>query len=234
MDKDLTFLKEVTNEELGVFVEIMLDKGKMSEKLSKSYEYKRFGSNYKQYADRISEEYLDFGTNTIKNFFSGRKQYKEILCDVAKDMKVKFDKNSNVDIIENLFLEELLIKAWKDLSNEEKMKLLGELEPNVAIISSQDLKETTRLLELFRKNDTITYKLILFIEDQISTSTLGKNLKTAVKFVFARIIFGPASWLYAIYSVAGPAYRVIVPCTILIAAMRRRLLLKNKLGIKDF
>ncbi len=235
MDKDLMFLKEVSNEELSVFVEIMLDKGKLTERLTKSDEYKKFGDDYKSYVDKISDEYLTFGTNTFKNFvYSGRKTYKDILCDIAKHKDVKFDKTSKVDVIESLLLEKLLVDSWRKLSDSVKEELMNEFEPNEKYISTSQLKEATWLLELFRKNDLTAYKIILFIEDQISTSLLGRSLKTAVKFVFARIIFGPASWVYAIYSIAGPAYRVMVPCTILVAAMRRRLLLKNKLGIKDF
>ena len=89
------------------------------------------------------------------------------------------------------------------------------------------------LVEMFKKNDMDTYKLILLIENHITVSTLGRNLKTALKFAVTRFFLGPLSWLYAVHTIAGPAFRVIAPCTILIAAMRIRLQLENKLNIKE-
>ena len=62
MDKNLDFMKELDNEQLGIFVEVMLKKGELTEILSVSDEYKMYGKNYKLYWNRIEKEFLDFGS----------------------------------------------------------------------------------------------------------------------------------------------------------------------------
>lgn len=123
MDKNLDFMKELDNEQLGIFVEVMLKKGELTEILSVSDEYKMYGKNYKLYWNRIEKEFLDFGSNTITSAFFGNKAYKDILIDVAEKIKINFNKEQSIENIEGKILEKVLVDAWENMSEEEKRDL---------------------------------------------------------------------------------------------------------------
>ena len=62
----------------------------------------------------------------------------------------------------------------------------------------------------------------------IAKTILGRGLSLAANASITRglsVIVGPIgiilSALWSVYDIAGPAYRVIIPCTILIAAYRK-------------
>ena len=65
-DENLEFLSKCTNEELEVIFNILVyDKDgetRFSELLTVSDEYKKYGTNYKNYWKRIAEEYQHFGS----------------------------------------------------------------------------------------------------------------------------------------------------------------------------
>ena len=95
IDKDLEFLKRVDKEQLAIFTDIMIKKGDLTQFITVSDEYKKYGKDYHKYVDVIANEFLDFGSNT----FGFQKEYKEILCNVCKKMKVNFNEDQSVELI---------------------------------------------------------------------------------------------------------------------------------------
>ena len=84
------------------------------------------------------------------------------------------------------------------------------------------------LIQVFRAGGFASYKITLIIVNAIAKTILGRGLSIAVNASFARglsVIVGPIgiilTALWSVYDIAGPAYRVIIPCTILIAAYRK-------------
>lgn len=66
------------------------------------------------------EELQLYGANSVISVFrGGGVLYKEILCDVCKQLKVKFNSNSSVKATE----QELFLKILTDLLNDDKMDM---------------------------------------------------------------------------------------------------------------
>lgn len=238
MDVNLKFMEKVSTEELEIFVDVMIKKGGITERLTKSKEYNAYQKEYKLYLGTIMDEYQKFGTNTVVNMFGKPKSYKEILCDVSKKMNVKFDEDFSTSTIETLLLERILLDIWEAASPEEKVALKKEMKEKYGNIPRDDVPI---LLEVFRTDGVGAYKIILMIEDALAIKTLGRGVKSAAKFalvrLFGSLLGGPISLVlntyFAITDIAGPAYRVTIPCTVLIAAMRKKIEIKERLNVQD-
>ena len=68
----------------------------------------------------------------------------------------------------------------------------------------------------------------MIIVNAIAKAILGRGLSLAINSGITKglsVLVGPIGMiltaLWTVYDIAGPAYRVIIPCTILIAAYRK-------------
>lgn len=230
MDQNLEFMARMPEEQLHVFVDTLIEKGGITETLSVSEDYKQYGKNYSKYWHRIEEEYRDFGSNTITSFFSGPNTYKEILEKVLKQCKVDFHPSDSVEAMEGLLLESIIKDMWEKLSQSERIALLSDLKNDVDNIDFNSIGGITSsmLIQVFRAGGFASYKITLIIVNAIAKTILGRGLSLAANASITRglsVIVGPIgvilSALWSVYDIAGPVYRVIIPCTILIAAYRK-------------
>ena len=119
---------------------------------------------------------------------------------------------------------------WEKLSPSERIALLSDLKNDVDNIDFNSIGGITSamLIQVFRAGGFASYKIILIIVNAIAKTILGWGLSLAANASITRglsVIVGPIGVilfaLWSIYDIAGPAYRVIIPCTILIAAYRK-------------
>ena len=230
MDQNLEFMAQMPEEQLQVFVDTLIEKGGITETLSVSEDYKQFGKNYAKYWHRIEEEYRAFGSNTITSIFSCPNTYREILEKVLKQCKVDFHASDSVEVMEELLLESIIKDMWEKLSQSERIALLSDLKDDVDNIDFNSIGGITSsvLIQVFRAGGFASYKITLIIVNAIAKAILGRGLSLAVNASIARglsVLVGPIgiilTALWSVYDIAGPAYRVIIPCTILIAAYRK-------------
>lgn len=230
MDQNLEFMAQMPEEQLQVFVDTLIEKGGITETLSVSEDYKQFGKNYAKYWHRIEEEYRAFGSNTITSIFSGPNTYREILEKVLKQCNVDFHASDSVEVMEELLLESIIKDMWEKLSQSERIALLSDLKDDVDNIDFNSIGGITSsvLIQVFRAGGFASYKITLIIVNAIAKAILGRGLSLAVNASIARglsVLVGPIgiilTALWSVYDIAGPAYRVIIPCTILIAAYRK-------------
>lgn len=222
MDKDLAFMTEIGNENLATFVDVLIEKGGITETLSVSDEYKAYGKDYSRYWDRIELEFREFGSNTFINIFGEPNEYKEILRLVLKKMNVKFKKVESIEELEEKLLEKLIHEIWDELEGKDRIEFLKKLEEfNISGLDS--------LMDLFKAGGIIGASMATLITEAIATTILTKSVVVyTTSFVAQRslsafagpvgVVLGSA---FGIVDITGPAYRVIVPCTILIAAFRK-------------
>ena len=230
MDPDLTFMAQMPEEQLQVFVETLIEKGGLTETLSVSDEYKKYGKNYAEYWSRIEKEYRDFGSNTITSVFSGANTYREILVLVLKQCNVNYDSSYSIENMEELLLESIIKNMWEKLSKAERIALLSDLKDDVNNIDFNSIGGITSslLIQIFRAGGFASYKITLIIVNAIAKAILGRGLSLAANAGIVKgisVLVGPIGMivtaLWSVYDLAGPAYRVIIPCTILIAAYRK-------------
>lgn len=237
-DGDLEFLKFCDNDDLGVLVEY-LTKSKsgeirLTESLTTTEKYKKNYPNHKEYWKEIADEIQCCGGNTFSNIFRGFTgvQYKEVLIDVCKKMKVQFNENSTVGTIEN----ELMCKIVKDtiekLTQEELKDLVEELKINPVNLTKQGV--TVAIQFLIRQGGFASYQILVIVANIVARQLLGHGLKFATNAALTRtmaVLTGPIGWIitgvWTMIDIAGPAYRITIPCCIQIGYMRNKFILNN-------
>lgn len=219
--KGLEILYEMDNEELGVLVEIIKEKGGFTNDLTTCSAYQKYYPDHKKYVDKIESEIIAFGSNT----FWENKSYKEILCDVCDKMKVNYNSSRDLEHIEHNLLEKVLENAWDDMSEDERKKVLNSISNG----NKGNFKGVgaALLVKLFRAGGFASYQLTVVIANTIAKFVLGRGLTLAANATLTRamsILTGPIGMaitaLWTIFDIAGPAYRVTIPAVIFIASTR--------------
>lgn len=195
-----------------------------------------------KYWKDIVEELQRFGGNSLANMlrFGEGVLYKEILIDVCDKLKVNYNKNSNVEIIEKNLLMKILEDAIEKMSDEERKELAKSIGlKNTQNFSAQAM--TAIFQAIFRKGGFKSYQLTLIIVNAILKALIGRGLSIAGNTALTRImsiLTGPIGWsitgLWTAYDVAGPAYRVTIPAVIEIAALRQKYLYADKVDDINF
>ena len=203
-------------------------KTKFSEYLTVSDAYKEYQPDHTKYADLIAKEIRDMGGNSFANALRGFEGpvYHEIVCDVAKKLKVPFNKSKEVDHIENAILEKVLDDALDKMTEQEKEDLLNSLGKKG--FSKGGLSSAV-FLSIFRAGGFKSYQLTLIIANQIARTVLGHGLKLGTNATIAKtgsILAGPLgiaiTAIWTAVDLAGPSYKVTIPCVIHIAMLRKK------------
>nr|WP_170999114.1 ubiquinol-cytochrome C chaperone family protein [Veillonella tobetsuensis] len=147
-----------------------------------------------------------------------------------KQCKVDFHSSDSVEVMEELLLESIIKDMWEKLSQSERIALLSDLKDDIDNIDFNSIGGITSsmLIQVFRAGGFASYKITLIIVNAIAKAILGRGLSLAVNAGITSglsVLVGPVgiilTALWSVYDIAGPAYRVIIPCTILIAAYRK-------------
>jgi len=214
-----------SNEDLGVLVEYLSDK--FSEELTFHDSYKKHNPDHSKYVDLIAKEIRDMGGNSFANAWRGEgPSYHEVVCDVASKLKAPYNERKSIEDIENSILETILSTALDNMSDEDKEKLLLEMGGG----SKKGGIATAAFIGIFRAGGFYSYQLTLIIANQIARAVLGRGLMLATNAGLMRvasILTGPVGWaitgLWTAVDLAGPAYKVTIPCVIHVAMLRKKL-----------
>ncbi len=171
-DSDLEFLKRLSSSDLkDLFDALVYDEDgtlRMNEELTNSTEYKRYGSDYAKYAERIAEELQHYGGNSFANFFRNEGVlYKEILCDACDHLKVNYNESSSTSLIEENMLAKLLKDSLEQMSKKDLEELCHELDmSNInKMIGENKQLLVASVLTLFKAGDSHSYALAIAVAD---------------------------------------------------------------------
>lgn len=234
IDKDLYFLCDAQDEELEDLVNCLIydkdNEERFTETLSLSEEYKTYGNKYSYYWVRITEELKLFGGNTIANLFRLGKgvAYKEIVEDVAKEMKVNFNSYDTVEEIENKLILRVFEDTWKDLSEEEKRNFVSEMGFSGKDLTKQGVTAAVQLC--LKMGGFKTYQLTVIIVNAVAKAILGRGLTFAGNAALTKylsVFIGPVGWtltgIWTVVDIASPAKRVTIPAVFYIALLRKQI-----------
>ena len=224
-DRDLAFLKECNNDSLRLLADtIVYDKvgaERFTEQFSGTDIYKENYPNHMvEIVPRMVDEIQRYGGNTFFNMYRGHGvTYREILEQVASRLKVNYNKSNSTELIEQYLLQHILIMSI-DKMTEEDLKHFSEK------YSKADLKAKIGLLEvgspLFIR---LTGIIVLQLSKRFAQNTVLGILSKLVGGRAFAFLTGPIGWvlsgMWAAFDVAGPAYRVLIPCTITVAYLRQ-------------
>lgn len=239
MDKNLFFLHNADSSDLKILVDYLTkDKDgdtRLTEKLTYTENYKKYYPNQLQLmCEDIAEELQLYGGNTFMNMFRGHGvEYKEILIDVCDKMKVNYNKNSSVEMIEYNLLQTILIDSLDNMSVEELEILMKEMEIPTQGFGKQVFVAALQIA--IKKGSFSVYKMAVIVANAVSKALLGRGLALASNAALTRslsIFAGTIGWavtaIWTAIDIAGPAYRITIPSVIQIAYMRAKYNMKKE------
>lgn len=239
VDDDLKFLAKCHNDDLKVLTDYLTTdkdgKERLTEGLTSTEAYKIcYPDKLNDIWDDVAHELQLFGGNTLLNIFRGHGvPYREILIDVCKKMKVNFNKDARIEFIEDSLLRKCLEDSIENMSAEELQQLVQTMNIKTANYSKEAM--IVALQVAIRTGGFTPYKIAVVVANAVCRALLGRGLAIATNAALTRymaIFAGPIGLLLTVIltaiDIAGPAYRVTIPCCIQIAYMRRRSMMTHE------
>ena len=122
-------------------------------------------------------------------------------------------------------IEKSLKGMWESLEENQRKQIISEIGGSSFQFGGVS---TEALLAAFRLGGFTSYKLILILMNGLAKIVIGRGLSFGANMALTRalsIVTGPIGWtiggLWTALDIGSPAYRVTVPATIYIAALRK-------------
>lgn len=217
----VSYLHKTHNEDLSSIPEFKEQNPRAKEKI--------YDGNHCLYADDIAAEIQRYGGNSFSNAFRGGKGvlYIEVLRDVADQLKVNYNSSSDAATIEGQIQVKVLSQAYEKMSEDERRALLKEL--GVGSVSIPAALPVAAIQGAIRLGGFAAYRMALIVANAIARAILGRGLSFGVNATLTRTIgvfAGPIGWAitaaWTLVDLAGPAYRVTIPCVLQVAYMRQK------------
>ena len=231
MDKDLIFLRNADNNDLKVLVDYLTKakngETRWTEELTITENYKMFYPDRLQLmADNIAEELQLYGGNTFMNILRGHGvEYRELLVDVCNKMKVNFNEQASIEMIEYDLLQKILVDSLDNMTVVELKNMMDEMN-----IPNQGFGKQAMVAALqiaIKRGGFTAYKIAVIVANAVCKALLGRGLTIAANAALTRwlsFLAGPIGWtvtaIWTAIDIAGPAYRVTIPAVVQVAYMR--------------
>lgn len=223
-------LEDSTDEELDALVSYIVEKGGLTESLSNTHVYKTCHPKHSMYSKHIADEIRSFGGNTLVNVFRGSGPgYDEIVHDVADKVGAKYGKYDFTASVELSILMHVMEKAWDKMSDEQKKELFAELGDRNTSIFDVKTFPVAAVQAAITASGFMAYQVSVMVANAVATHVLGRGLAFAANATITRTIAafaGPIGWaitaILTAIDIAGPAYRVTIPCVLHVAMLRRK------------
>lgn len=234
-DLDLTPVISLAHQEdLDPLVGYIL-KANLTEGLTKNEEYRRFAPDHEKYRGAIEHEIRAFGGNSFLNIFrSSGPSYREIVQDVADKFDVKYPKEASIDTLEELILLKIAGQAYEKMTSKERQEFLDTLGVGSLTSALPKSLPVAVIQAAIQASGASALNFTLIVANAVSRALLGHGLTFAANASLSRafsLFAGPIGWvitgIWTLLDLAGPAYRVTIPCVVHIAMLRRKLAMKT-------
>jgi uncharacterized protein YaaW (UPF0174 family) len=231
-DHDLTqLLNQCSDEDLQPLVDYILNAS--TNDLETSSGYKARPGAPSTYVSEIVYEIKTFGGNTFANMFrEDGVPYREVVTDVAKRLKVQVTEDDTVEEMENGVLTKVLQDMLEKMSPDERQRLDEEFAE--AGRAAGDKGSTVPLSILIlqggvRLSGFMAYRFAAIVANAVARAILGRGLSVGANAALMRVLgmaAGPIGWvltgLWTAIDIAGPAFRVTLPCVCHVAFLRQK------------
>lgn len=205
--------------------------------LDQTDQYKEHFPDHTKYAKEILKEIKAFGGNTIVNTVrGGGPRYREVVADVADKIGVPDVDEGRHSVAE--LERRIIVKILKDAMDSTEGKDREEIEQALkdAGVSAKDLSVlfsggAVASVIAARLSGFALYRVSLIVANGVAKHVLGRGLSFAANVTLTRslaVFAGPIGWvitgLWTLVDLAGPAYRVTIPCVIHVAMLRLKYL----------
>lgn len=232
-DKDIEFIGELKSEDLNDLVYCLThDKDgevRYTEELTENSRYKQHYPNHNMYWTDIAAEIQCFGANSIVTLLRRGKgvPYREVLTDVCDKLKVNYNKDASIEVIEDNLLMKI-VKDALDKMSEQEIRELAESIGSTNLSASKEFLFGT-FQAIFRAGGFKSYQLTAIIVNAILKALIGRGLSFAATGTLMRamsVLTGPVGWAitgaWTALDIASPAYRVTMPAVIQVAFLRKK------------
>lgn len=231
-DKELIeILGNASAEEKIPLVDYITNNGKgrislSTESLTKLVSTKAAGQFSSSIDTLIIKEIKLFGGNSLVNLlrFGKGVSYQDVVYDVASKLGAKTSSSDSCETMEKAILSKVIEKAWDKMSPEERAQLGKSMH-----IPAKGGVTLAAILAAAELGGFGTYQLALLVANTIARQILGRGLALGANAALMEsmgVLIGPIGWaltaLWIAVGLAGPAYRVTVPCVIHIAYLRQK------------
>ena len=235
-DKDLNTLLEIaSNEDLDYLVELI--KGTWTNFFEIEDAYKQHAPNHTEYADLLASHVRRFGGNSFVNLGRGifgstdscsvGPKYHEVVCDVAKFLKVNFNKEQPVELIEESIFAKVITDTLDKMSDDEKRNFLDSI--GVTNLNGTGPALTAAAIAVFRAGGFKSYQLAVTIVNAILKKLIGRGLPFVGGPILTqslKFLTGPVGWVvtgvWGLVDAASDAKRITVPAVLYIGTLRKK------------
>lgn len=231
-DPDLDFLKECTNEDLNVLVEVLLHNkdGQLRSIVQLPHHplYKQFAPNHASYWEVIAGEIQRYGSNPLAALArAGRgKHYIKILGDVCGRFSVHYNPDASVEVIERTLYISLFSRAIPRIPTEELQVTADAFGIKPSALNAQAIVQA--LHDAMQLDDMIGYTLSMIVAhgSAMNASNVGYKKIAPEKFHNVLDIFqkplGIEFDAISPLSFTGSAHWIIIPVVIQLACLRAK------------
>lgn len=231
IDRDLEFLRRCPNGELKKLCDYLTFDGeggyRISEQLTDTDAYiLNYPDNMREMTAELAEELRKYGSNTVVTFFNGvPDSYETVVRRVCRKMKVDVGPWDDVVSMEHALLQMICETALSHMSDEE----ISNLADEIGLMRKDLTKQMTAaaVLMAMKRFPRVFYRVVSYVVTRVLALIGGRTAAaTGAKLLqrFFGVATGPIGWIvmtaWAIWDIAAPAYRVIVPAVLHVAAMR--------------
>jgi len=234
-DELVSLLRQAPNEMLEPLVEFICKKGRPTTKLEQTENYIRHSPNHQMYVNEISAEIQRYGANDIASVFRGGKGvlHAEIVQDVAKKFGVKSSSDKTA-ILENEIVKKILCDAYAKMTPEQRVEIVRSLRV-------RNLDGAGGPISLVAFHSAVSaagfsaYQFTVVVANGMAQALLGHGLSFTTNWVLVKSVSLAAglpgiaiATLLAANMLAGPAYRVTIPCVVQVALIRQHLQIQRR------
>jgi uncharacterized protein YaaW (UPF0174 family) len=234
-DELVDLLRRAPNEMLELLVEFVCEKGRPTSKLEQTENYRKHAPNHQMYVNEIAAEIQRYGANDIASLFRGGNgvRYSEIVNDVAKRCGVK-SCSKTTEKLEKEIVKKMFCDAYAKMTPEQKEEVLRSLR-------IRNLRGASAPLSLVGFHSAVNaagfsaYQLTVIVANGMAQALLGHGLGFATNWILVKSVYllaGPLGLAFAaLFSanmLAGPAYRVTIPCVVQVALIRQELKIQQR------
>ena len=185
--------------------------------------------------EKMSDDELKIKFNELKaQVVEEKVTLDEILNDVLKHLNISFDKSSSIINREDILIERVFKDIIKDMGGNDVVKLIKKL--NISVSNYKTPAIMLAIQTAIKAGGFASYKITVIVANYIAKLILKRGLTLTANAMLTKglsLLIGPigmaVTGIWTITDiVSGPAMRVTVPACVIIAYLRKTIMLEKE------
>ena len=231
-DPDLEFLAQCQNKDLELLVKYLTtDKDgslRLTEQITSSESYKNNFPNHQAYWKLLASEIQHFGANSLMTLLRGGEGvlYREVINDIADKLGLFVKKEDPIESVELALMCKLMMDAIDKMPEKNLPAVVDALEIQPESMNRSDIKNALRWATKTEGYKPLTLASVVVHSVLNHITNKGVEVRNIPLSGAIDVIVNPVGVLFEgienLIKIPGPAYRVTIPCSVLIAYLRAK------------